>query len=260
MREHMVARRSPWARTGFALTFATLIVLLAASAGYAQNATVTSVAGAASIERAGASLPASVGMPVETGDRVSVSAGGKVVITLNDSSVLEVGSSSTIIIDEQLFGAGGVRQSTKLRMLSGILRSVVKHSSSGNLPNFEIHTPNAILAARGTTFDTAFIQGQRRFGFGSCSQFTDERTYKGVVGVRNAATPDAAEVLVEAGYETTVPCDSAPLHPGPLGMTGIPSGGASAFTATEPGAAVVAPPPSTGPPVMPPSMTGSEKP
>ena len=117
---------------------------------------------------------------------------------------------------------------------------------SGNPPNFEVHTPNAILAARATLFDTSYSEQPRWFGPSGCSQFTDEQTFKGAVGAKNAATPDAAEFVVEAGYETTIACGSPPLPPGPLGVTGIPSSGGGALTVTEPGAAIVTPPPAAG--------------
>lgn len=210
--------------------------------------TVTSIKGSASVQRAGGAIDVTLGMSVQVADQIAVAAGGKVTVTLSDGSLLEAGPSSTIVIDQQLLGAGGARASTRVSMLAGILRSVVKHSSHGNPPNFEVHTPNAILAARSTMFDTSYSQGERRFGYDECNQFTDVQTYKGSVGIRNAANPKAAETSVGAGYETTVACDSSPQSPGPLGMTGIPSHGISALTETEPGA-VIAPPPAA--PVVP---------
>ena len=65
---------------------------------------VTSLIGTASIQRAGSSIDVPVGMPVQVPDQVVVSEGGKVTITLSDGSLLEVGSSSTIVIDEELLG------------------------------------------------------------------------------------------------------------------------------------------------------------
>ena len=213
--------------------------------------TVTSLTGTASLQRVGTTTDVTVGMSVQVADQIAVAAYGKVTITLSDGSILEAGSSSTIVIDQQLLGSGGARASTRIGILAGILRSVVKHSSHGNPPNFEVHTPNAILAARSTMFDTVYAQGQRRFGYGECNQFTDVQTHKGTVGVRNAATPDATEVSVGAGYETTVACSSPPASPGPLGMTGIPGNGVSSFTESEAGA-IVAPPPPAPPVALPP--------
>ncbi len=221
---------------------------------------VTSLSGSATLQRAGTGMAITIGMTVMVADELIVSESAKVTITLTDGSLLEAGSSTTIVIDQQLLESGGVRSSTRVRMLAGILRSVAKHSSHGNLPNFEVHTPNAILAARGTTFDTAYTQGQSRFGFGGCTQFTDERTHRGVVGVRNAASPDAAEVSVPAGYEATIACGAAPLSPGPLGMTGIPMSGGAALTTSEPGPGIAVPPPPPeepgpmAPPPPPPSV------
>ena len=191
---------------------------------------VTSLIGSASIQRAGSSIDVTVGLPVQVADQVVVSTGGKVIITLSDGSILEVGPSSTIVIDKELLGPGGARASTRVHLLTGILRSVAKHTS-GAPPNFEVRTPNAILAARGTTFDTQYTRGTRR-GYGATTQFTDERTLMGTVGARNAA--GGAEVSVPAGYETTIAGDSAPTLPGPINATGIPWTGVEKLTATEP--------------------------
>ena len=248
--------RARWSCTEFAAITAVIAMLICGwpRLAAAQNAagSVTALSGSASLQRAGSMSDVTVGMMVQTGDQIAVKEGGQVTITLNDSSILNAGSASTLIIDEQLLDAGGGRSSTKVRLLAGILRSVARHSVRGTLPNFEVHTPNAILAVRGTTFDTSYSQGQQRFGFGSCTEFTDEQTYKGTVGVKNAATPNGLEVSVPSGYETTVVCDAPPLDPGPLGMTGIPSGG-GVLTATEPGAEMGAPPPVGAAPAPPPA-------
>src|SRR5215472_2810239 len=197
-----------------------LCVSASMAAAQVAAGNVTSLIGSASVQRAGSSIVVTVGMAVQVADQVIVSTGGKVTITLSDGSILEVGSSSTIVIDEELLGPGGARASTRVRLLAGILRSVARHTSAGTLPNFEVHTPNAVLAARGTTFDTQYTGGTRRFGFGSATQFTDERTLKGTVGARNAIGGE--EVSVAAGYETTIAGIAAPTSPGPLNFTGIP--------------------------------------
>jgi hypothetical protein len=184
---------------------------------------VTALSGSASLHRGGDTLEVTLGMAVRTADEIAVGRDGRVSITFSDGSMIEAGSSSTIVIDRQLLEAADEQGSTTIRLLRGVLRSLIKRSSQGHPPNFEVHTPNAILAARGTAFDTSYRQGERRHGFGDCSQFTDERTYKGVVGVKNAASEGAAEVLVEAGSETTVACDSPPVRPRPMG-TGVPPG------------------------------------
>jgi hypothetical protein len=41
---------------------------------------------------------------------------------------------------------------------------------------------------------------------------------EGIVEVTNPTNPSAPAVTVEAGYETTVPCEEPPTSPGPLGI------------------------------------------
>ena len=224
----------------------------------AQDAagSVTSVVGTASIKRAGKSIDVTVGMPVQVADQVVVSVGGKVTVTLSDGSVLEIGPSSTLVIDEQLLGQNGARASTRVHLLAGILRSVAKHGSGGSLPNFEVHTPNAIMAVRGTTFDTQYTRGAQRSGYGAATEFTDERTLVGTVGVRNAAGGE--EVSVPAGFQTTVAGDLTPTSPQSITLQGIPWIGIEAFTITEPPPEneVNQPPPAPplGNPALPPNV------
>lgn len=237
----------------FRLVLRTIVPILigmcaSISHAHAQVAagTVTALIGSATIQRANKSIDASVGMPVQVADQVVVNAGGKLTITLSDGSVLEVGASSTLAIDEQLLGQGGARASTRVSLLAGILRAVAKHTSGGSLPNFEVHTPNAIMAARGTTFDTQYTNGTRRAGYGDATQFTDERTIHGTVGARNATGGD--EVSVPAGYETTIAGDSTPTSPRPFNVSGIPWNGIASLTATEPPELEISRPPPPLPP------------
>lgn len=213
---------------------------------------VTALSGTASLQRAGHRLEVAVGTVVDIGDQITVRS-GHLTIALTDGSVLKAGSTSVLVIDEQLLGPGGAGASTKIGLLAGILRSIVKHTSSGNPPNFQVHTPNAILSVRGTKFDTAYSDGARRSGFGNCIRFTDIKAYEGRVGARNAALPSSLETTINAGYETTIACDSPPLSAGPLGMTGMPFGDLNTFVGDAAGTAI-APPPAPPPPALPPAL------
>ncbi len=123
----------------------------------------------------------------------------------------------------------------------------------------------------GTDFDTTYIEGIVRPGYEGCQRYTDVRVREGIVAVSNLANPTEV-VEIEAGYETTVPCELAPLNAGPLGIAGAAgpgeaggrgggggggisaAGGAAAaavgFSAPPPGSGTSAPPPP--PPPMPP--------
>jgi hypothetical protein len=203
---------------------------------------VTALAGTATLQRAGNRIAVGLGTVVEVGDQITVSS-GNLDIALTDGSVLKAGSTTVLTIDEQLLGPGGAVASTKIGLFAGILRAIVMHTSSGSSPDFQVHTPNAILSVRGTEFDTAYSDGTSRSGFGECTRFTDIQTYEGVVGVRNTALPSSVETTINAGYETTVACDSPPLSPAPLGMTGIPFGYVGAIVGGVPGSTIAPPAP-----------------
>ena len=226
-------------------------IALARAQGSAGSVTV--LTGAASLQRGGNRLDAAVGTVVDVGDQITVSS-GHLTITLADGSLLKAGSTSVLVIDEQLLGPGGAVTSTKIGLLAGILRSIDRHTSSGSPPNFQVYTPNGILSVRGTKFDTAYSDGAHRYGFGDCTRFTDVKTYEGRVGAQNAALPSSSETTVDAGYETTIPCDSPPLSPGPLGMTGIPSGDVSSLVGDTGGAGIAPPPPAAPPAALPGSL------
>jgi FecR protein len=215
---------------------------------------VTALTGSASLQRAGNHYDLAVGTLVYVGDQITVGS-GHLTITLNDGSLLKAGSTSVLVLDAQLLGSGGAVASTRIGLLAGIMRSIVRHTSAASPPNFEIHTPNAILSVRGTKFDTAYSEGVHRSGFGDCTRFTDVKTYEGRVGARNASPASSSETTVSAGYETTIPCDSPPLSPGPLGMTGIPFGNADPIVGDTSGFAIAPPPPpAPAPPPAPPPM------
>ena len=220
---------------------------------------VTALSGTASLERAGNRLDVAVGTVVDIGDRITVNS-GHLAITLTDGSVLKAGSTSVLVIDEQLLGPGGAVASTKIGLFAGIMRSIDRRTASGNPLNFQVYTPNAILSVRGTKFDTAYSSGTSRPGFGDCTRFTDIKTYEDRVGARNAALPSSAETLIDAGYETTIACDSPPLSPGPLGMTGIPFGDVDTFLGDAPGMAIPPPAPPAPPAPAPPPVTAPPPP
>jgi hypothetical protein len=215
---------------------------------------VTVLDGTASLQRAGNRIDVALGTVVEVGDQITVSA-GHLTITLTDGSLLKAGSTSVLVIDEQLLAPDGAVASTKIGLLAGILRSIDRHTSSGSPPNFQVHTPNAILSVRGTKFDTAYSDGARRYGFGDCTRFTDVKSYEGRVGAQNAALPSSPEATIDAGYETTIACDSPPLPPGPLGMTGIPFGDVNSLVGDSPAAGIAPPPPAA--PAAPAALPGA---
>ena len=252
---------------GAELLIISALVLVVSGPALAQTAagSFVSVSGQVQIQRAGATIGAASGVGVDVADRIVTGADGHGVIVLNDRSRLELGPASNITLDE--FTITGGSTSTRVSLVSGVLRSLVNAASGGAPANYQVHTPNAVASVRGTRFDTAYTENIIRSGYQGCQRYTDVSVYQGTVNLAPLATPNAGQD-VGAGYESTLPCDKSPTTPGPLGMTGATSldsatagaGGGGLFTATSPGSsgapAPACPPPSACPactiPVTPP--------
>jgi len=204
-----------------ALFFASRTAMAQTAAGSFQ-----SVGGQVQIQRTGgATIGAASGVGVNVGDRIITGPNGHAVIILNDQSRLDQ------------FAVGG--GPTRVSLFSGVMRSLVNAASGGAGANYQVHTPNAVAAVRGTKFDTAYSENVIRPGYKGCEKYTDVSVYQGTVNLANLGSPNTGED-VHAGYEATVPCDKPPTDGGPLSMTGAVSlesanaGGAS-FAGAAPG-------------------------
>ena len=215
-------------RQALYMVFAAVVLTITnsgASPAYAQIVvgTITALNGNATITRTGRSFPATYSAQVNVGDQIATSRNGRVTITLVDSSQLEVTESSTILLSQNLLNPNGRRASTRITLLGGMLRSLVR-ISAGTPPNYEVHTPNAVASARGTTYDTYYPNNTGRPGFKSCKEFTDVMDYDGIVAVSSLANPSSPTVELHSGQKTTVPCGLAVLPAIALAATAGASG------------------------------------
>jgi hypothetical protein len=258
----MRAIRNARNATRLTLVAALVVVLLPltiASPGFSQTpvaGTISTASGMVQVQRATTVAPAGPGSAVNVGDRIITGPGGHAVITLTDGSELELGESSNLVIDNHALAPAGGRAATQVSLFGGVLRSVV--NATGGAPNFEVHTPNAVAAVRGTRWDTAYSEGEARATYSDCRKFTDVVVYDGVVSVRNPAASGGLEV--PAGYEVTVPCNVSATLPGPIGMTGARGMGAGGIAATTNPPTVVGGVPPPGCPVCPPGETNPPPP
>lgn len=198
----------------FALTF-TLISRCATAFAQAPVGEVTSITGIAKLVRGGSELNLAPSIPVEVRDRLSTAPEAKLTVTFSDGSKLTLSESSSYTIDRYEMATTARRQA-EIELWAGHLRAIV-NLGAGGVPDFEVHTPNAISAVRGTEFETAFIEGRPCPEDRSCMRYTTVGVFHGVVAVANISNP-AQAVLVNEGYETTVACEAPATSPAPLGM------------------------------------------
>ena len=100
-----------------------------------------------------------------------------------------------------------------MSLFSGVMRSLVNAGSGGAAANYQVHTPNAVAAVRGTKFDTAYSENVIRPGYQGCEKYTDVSVYQGTVNLAPLGAPNTGED-VHAGYEATLPCDKPPTECG----------------------------------------------
>src|ERR1700731_1663892 len=170
----------------------------------AQVGQIGQASGAVEVSRAGQVQAAAVATPLFMNDQVVTGPASSSNINLNGGSTLELGESTTLKIDQHSLPPTRSNFTTRISVLKGTVRSKVPRVLAS--ADFEVHTPNAVTAVRGTDFQVALSLGQKRFGYPGCTTFTDVNVYSGVVNVANVANPSTS-VSVPEGFATTVACD-----------------------------------------------------
>ena len=229
----MLKRRALRTASRVLLGLSILLLVLATPVVHAQTVagSITALNGSANITRGPRTFPATYAAPVNVGDRLDTTATGRLTITLTDNSQLELTESSTLLISENLLNPNGTRARTIVTLVSGLVRSLVR-VTAGTAPNYEVHTPNAVASARGTTYDTYYTNNAIRAAFKSCKEFSDVFNYDGIVGVRSLANPTSPTIELHSGQKTTVPCGLAVLPATALSVIGFGGTGGGAGVGT----------------------------
>lgn len=181
-----------------ALTKTVLVIAaLAASVGQGRAEVqevgkVVALRGTTTIERAGEKIAAQVKSGIQKEDTFRTAGSSKAKLLFVDDSVLTLGENSTLSIREFIEGKGEKGQSV-FNLLDGKLRSVVGRNT------FEVITPTAVAAARGTIifFEVGMLtyQGENR-------PFTTIACLRGHVEVRSLSSE--GKVLLVPGTTVTV--------------------------------------------------------
>ena len=168
---------------------------------------IAALEGAAEARHAGADAwtPLAGGDGIFLGDRLHTLADGRMKILLRDESVLTLGASSELTIDEQTVGAEA--PASRFGLAAGTLRAIVTERYGKPGARFEVQTPTAIAGVRGTGF-IATYDGAK-----------DETVVVGLFDttfVRSLVDSQAQhEVRIGPGDATTVRRGSYPLRPSP---------------------------------------------
>src|SRR5690348_14694155 len=148
---------------------------------------VSRVIPAVNIARSGKTIAASAKTAVDWQDLVNTQVNARARIALDDGSVLNVGSESSMKIVKHDAGA----QQTELELTYGKLRSQAQKIAKAN-GKFEVRTPAGVAGVVGTDFFVAFD---------NATGTMNVITFEGLVKVCNLA---GVCVLVKAGQMTSV--------------------------------------------------------
>jgi hypothetical protein len=123
--------------------------------------------------------------------------GGKLLLQLADGSQVLIRAHTRLTLEQPAPTDRGYFQ-----LLLGRIRAIIT-KRTGGAPPFELGTPSAVIAVRGTQFEVGVNQRQE----------TDVDVSEGVVEVTGRRS--GTSVLVHAGYSTRVGMDTPPEMPGP---------------------------------------------
>ncbi len=179
---------------------------------------VSRVIPAVNITRGAKSLTANAKTPVDWLDVLTTQASGRARVSLDDGSVLNVGSDSSLKVVKHDAGA----QQTDLEVTVGKIRSQAQKISQPN-GKFEVHTPSGIAGVVGTDFYVAYENNMMTV-----------IVFDGVVKVCNLV---GVCVDVKAGQLTTVRNgdSSGPATPSQANLSTLSEAIASTTLETGPG-------------------------
>jgi hypothetical protein len=168
---------------------AMLAIVTAVPAARAQNTigTISQLQGTANIQRNGATIAAMPNLPLLVHDKVATDANSAMTIAMVDNSSLILGPSTTMTIDESVL-VNGIGAPSKVGLLGGHLHSLIVGAMRGSSTTFQVNTPNAIGAVRGTEWDTQYDEDEHE-GSKGCRKRTRVDVEDGTVLFCNTANP-----------------------------------------------------------------------
>jgi hypothetical protein len=99
-----------------------------------------------------AAVPVKLREDVYFKDVIETQASSRTKALFEDDSILTVGENSRVEVNEFIYDPANNQRSTILRLFQGKARALVGKLFAGLGSRFEVHTPTAVAAARGTYF------------------------------------------------------------------------------------------------------------
>lgn len=158
--------------------------------------------GTATIERGKSPVSAKLKDGILASDTITTAAASRAKLLFIDDSVLTMSDNSKLVVKEFIYSKGEQGKSV-FNLLDGKMRSVVGKTK------FEVHTPTAVAAARGTViyFDVGRVNNQ---------SYSRIICLEGNVQIRNVVTTVAGQVTLTPGTMVVVKVNEPPPPPVPV--------------------------------------------
>jgi hypothetical protein len=147
--------------------------------------------------------------PVQFLDDYETMAGARLKLLFDDDSLLTLGEKTKLQINENIYDPAQNKRSAVMSILSGRIRVLVGKIFTGAGSKFEIHTPTAVAASRGTYY-IVWLFDQ------SGKPATGVLTLDGAVDVSNIDPAVEGTVSLGPNQFTTVSEGSPPAEPAPV--------------------------------------------
>lgn len=125
---------------------------LAAPAAAQDVGRIKVARGQVAVERAGASLPGTVGLRVRASDTVRTGADGAVGITMDDDALLSAGPDSVLVLDRYAFDPTTSQGRLDASLNKGTLAVISGRIAKQSPDAMTVRTPAVVLGVRGTSF------------------------------------------------------------------------------------------------------------
>lgn len=217
---------------------------------------VAAVRGTVTLEHGDDPMTVVKGQAIEAGDIVTTQAGARIRLHFPDGSDVSLAENSVLQVTAASFDATGNRN-ILLELLKGIVRSAAakKHTSTGS--SFEIRTPLAISAVRGTQWivmarpaETRVYVEEGRVAVGAnfaTSQFSklieaghwvSVNRKRGVGAIQDSA-PGTLKNLIDETQAATLGIDATPVQVAQVGAATTPGSGSGRSSAASAGASPI---------------------
>ena len=134
------------------LVVAVCVVAIAAQVHAADIGRIKVARGKVVIERAGVTLPGSVGARVQVSDTIKTGDDGAVGITMDDDSLLSAGPNTVLVLDRYAFDPTTNQGRLDAALNKGTLAVISGRIAKQSPDAMTVRTPAVILGVRGTSF------------------------------------------------------------------------------------------------------------